>query len=353
MGVSSTTNTEIYSGDGATLSFSFPFYFFIKDDLYVYIYDTVAGTVTRKTRGADYVVTATANAQGLYPSGGLVDFTGLFGAPSSTQKVVISRYPLEQQNYALLNGGSISSVAIVQQFDYLTLLVQSLQDQVGRCVKLPAGFGPTFDPTLPATVALAANEGKTLSINATGDGMDLGLSAAAVAAAVAAAAASASAAASSASAAATSATNAASSATAAATSASAASTSATAAAASATAAAASAAAAAASGGYNSNNTHSAPQLVAAAANITFTAGFRRNKIYVVGSGAPRTAGNIQAGVTDGDELLLVGCDNTNTVTLDTLGRFKTFGACVLGVDAMISFNWDAVQSLWVEAYRNA
>lgn len=246
MGVSSTTNTEIYSGDGSTLTFSFPFYFFTKDDLYVYLYDTVAGTITRKTRGADYAVTATANAQGLFPSGGLVDFTGLYGAPASTLLVVISRFPIETQNFALLNGGTISSAAIVQQFDYLTLLLQSVQDQVNRCVQLPAGFGPTFSPVLPATVALVANESKTITINAAGNGMDLGISASGVTAGVAAAAASATAAAASASAAATSASAASGSATAASGSASGASASATAAGGSATAAAASAAAAAVS-----------------------------------------------------------------------------------------------------------
>lgn len=171
MGVSSTTNTVVYSGDGMSLSFSFPYYFFFQADMFVYIYDTVALTIAQKVLGTDYTISGTPNAQGLYPSGANM----VFGvAPSATEKVVISRFPVDIQNYALLQNGLISSTAIVQQFDYLTLLVQSLQDQLNRCLKLPAGFAPTFDPDLPADVPADY----FVAINPTADGMVLSASSA-------------------------------------------------------------------------------------------------------------------------------------------------------------------------------
>lgn len=243
MGVSSTTNTVISIGDGATTAFPFGFYFFAKANLVVYVYDTILGGITAKTLGVDFTISGTPTAQGLYPNGGVVNFVV---APLATDYVVRTRLPVETQVFNIGQNGVIPSVPLVQQFDYLTLLVQSLQDQVNRCVKLPVGFAPTFNANLPSTSALPANYDATLTINATGDGLDLGLSSGGIAAAVAAVAASAAAASASASAAATSASAASTSATAAAGSATSAAASATAAAASAAAAAASATAAAAS-----------------------------------------------------------------------------------------------------------
>ena len=164
MGVSTTTNTVIDSGDGTTVSFAFAFYFFRKADLYVYLFDTVALTITLQVLATDYTISGTPNAQGLYPSGGNVVFAA---APASTLKVVISRFPIETQVFALLQNGIISSTALVQQLDYLTLLTQSLQDQINRCLQLPAGFAPVFNPDLP--VALPANY--LFGVNSTGDGV--------------------------------------------------------------------------------------------------------------------------------------------------------------------------------------
>lgn len=169
MGVSTTTNTVIDSGDGSTLAFSFPFYFFVKADLFVYIFDTVAKTIALKILGTDYTISGTPNAQGLYDNGGTVNF---IAAPASTEKAVISRFPIETQTYALLQNGSISSTALVQQFDKLTLLIQSLQDQINRCVQFPAGFAPIFDPTLPPdTIA-----GDAIVVNTGNSGFEFGAS---------------------------------------------------------------------------------------------------------------------------------------------------------------------------------
>jgi len=167
MGVSTTTNTVIASGDGTTTAFPFAFYFFRKADLYVYLYDTVAKTIALKVLGSDYTISGTPNAQGLYNNGGTVNMAA---APAATIKVVVSRFPIETQTFALLQNGIISSNALVQQLDYLTLLVQSLQDQINRCLRLPEGFALAFDAEIPSD---QVDVDLMLGINSSGDGLAL------------------------------------------------------------------------------------------------------------------------------------------------------------------------------------
>lgn len=168
MGVSSTQNRQAYTGDGTTTSFSFPYYFFNTTDLVVYLYDTILGGTVLQSLGTNYSVSGTANSQGLYPNGASVVFTT---APINTSIVVIIRVPPETQNYALLQNGNFSSVALVQQMDYLTLLVQRLEDQVSRSIMLPDGLGTTFSNVLPSTAAL--NPLYYVAVNQGGNGFTL------------------------------------------------------------------------------------------------------------------------------------------------------------------------------------
>ncbi len=152
MGVSTTANRQVYTGDGSTTAFAFPLYFFNTTDLMVFVYDTIAGGVTTQILGTNYTVSGSANYQGIYPSGGTVTFTTY--TPLSTDIVVIDRNPPEVQDFSLLDNGIIPSAALIQQFDYLTLLVQRLQDQMSRAITIPDGVGATFNAQLPSTVAL-------------------------------------------------------------------------------------------------------------------------------------------------------------------------------------------------------
>jgi hypothetical protein len=168
MGVSSTTNRVAYNGDGTTTSFSFPYYFFHAADIVVYIYDTILGGTVLQTLGTNYTISGTQNTQGLYPNGASI----VFGtAPVNTSSVVILRSPVETQTYSLLQNGQISSTALVQQMDYLTLLIQRLEDQVGRCVQLPDGLAPSFSGILPSTAAL--NPLYYVAVNGAGNGFTL------------------------------------------------------------------------------------------------------------------------------------------------------------------------------------
>lgn len=169
MGVSGTTNRATFSGDGSTTAFSFPYYCFAKADVKVYTYVTATGVASLKALTTDYVINTAADAQGVYGSGLTVTFNS---APASGTTVVIYRNPTQTQTYSLSQNGIISALATVQQFDYLTLLVQRLQDLSTRSVRLSDGVGATFDPTIPATVAL--NPGAALVVNSSGNGIDLG-----------------------------------------------------------------------------------------------------------------------------------------------------------------------------------
>lgn len=166
MGVSSTTNRLTYAGDGSSTVFGFSYYFFTQSDLQVYLYDTVAGGATLQSLNTHYTVSGSASASGVYPLGANVVFNS---SPSSTQKVVIFRNPTEVQNFALAQNGLIPSTALVQQLDYLTLLVQRLEDQVSRAVILPDGVAATFSTQLPSVVAFSP--GNVIAINGSSTGL--------------------------------------------------------------------------------------------------------------------------------------------------------------------------------------
>lgn len=170
MGVSTTTNRMVYAGDGSTLTFSFPYYFFKQADLVVYLYDTVAGGIVQQVLGTNYSISGTPNAQGLYQNGANIVMSV---APPSTSILVVIRSPSPVQNYALLQNGNISSTALVQQFDYLTLLIQRLEDQISRCVYIPDGIGSAFSGQLPNIMALAGSELAYLQVNQAANGITI------------------------------------------------------------------------------------------------------------------------------------------------------------------------------------
>lgn len=171
MGVSSTNNRIAYSGNGSSTAFSYPYYTAALSDLYVYSFVVATGVATLLTGGGtDYTASGSANAQGLYPSGATIT---MVAAPVTGTSIVIFRNPSEVQNYSLLQNETISAAALVQQFDYMTLLIQRLQDQVSRAVGVPDGVTATFSPALPSTLALAASAKLFLAVNAASNGLVL------------------------------------------------------------------------------------------------------------------------------------------------------------------------------------
>lgn len=170
MGVSSTINRVALAGNGSSQTFGFPYYFFRQSDLVVYVYDTLLGGVTGPlVLNTDYTVSGTPNAQGLYQSGANVVFSTY--VPLTTDIVLIIRNPIQQQNLSILYGQTIPSAALVQQMDYLTLLIQRLQDEVSRCIQVPDGTGVAFSGALPSDLAL--DPGTVPAVNSAGNGWTL------------------------------------------------------------------------------------------------------------------------------------------------------------------------------------
>lgn len=165
MGVSSTTNRLAYAGDNTTVTFSFPYYFFSTTDILVFVYNTLTGVITQKNLGSGFTISGTPNYQGLYSSGANVVMTV---APTDKEYLVIVRNPPETQTFSVLENGILSSTAIVQQMDYLTLLIQRLEDQVTRCLKIPDGLAASIDMTLPDNSALLPNSFPQLNSSSNG-----------------------------------------------------------------------------------------------------------------------------------------------------------------------------------------
>lgn len=168
MGISSTTNRVAYLGDGSSATFPFAYYFDGQADLKVFLYGSSVGSITQQTINTNYTISGTANSEGVYSQGGSVIFTS---AVPSTHMVVITRSPSQIQDYTLVQGGQINSKAVVNQFDYMTLLIQRLQDQATRAVGLYDGQGSAFDTKIPPQ-GLAA--GSVIMTNSSATGFAVG-----------------------------------------------------------------------------------------------------------------------------------------------------------------------------------
>lgn len=168
MSVSSTTNRVPFAGDGSSVSFAFPYYFLAKADLLVQTIDA-DGVIVTKTLNTDYTITATAAANGTYPSGGTVVFGA---APATGLTVSIVRDPSRTQGTSWVDGDPDPASVKETAFDKLTLLVQRLFDLAGRSIRLPDGFSASFSTELPSVIPAAA----FLKSNADGTGLEFNVS---------------------------------------------------------------------------------------------------------------------------------------------------------------------------------
>lgn len=217
MSISSTTNRNDYTGNGATNTYSYTFRITVNDQLLVTVADTdnVETTLTLTT---DYTVTGVGSS-----SGGTIVLVNASqawltsGNLITDYSITIRRVVDVVQETDIRNQGSFYPETHEDALDYITFICQQQQDELDRSIKLAETSDPAdFSTTIPAALVGAAST--TLITNATGDGFSVGPTAGQITSAQ------------------TYATNAASSASAAATSATSAASSATSAAASATAA---------------------------------------------------------------------------------------------------------------------
>jgi len=156
MSVITEVNKVDYLGDGASTGpFDFAFKVFANTDLEVY----VAGVL--KTLTTHYTVALVSDGQGGYT--GSVTFVT---APANLAEVLIRRQLDLTQPTVLPIEGALPAKTVEKAIDRNTLLIQQVQEETGRTIKLPVTFLGTFDNELPTSVT--AN--KALVVNSAGDG---------------------------------------------------------------------------------------------------------------------------------------------------------------------------------------
>lgn len=163
MAINSEAVRKVYSGDGSTTSFSFPYPFQDATDFDVYLVDE-DGAESLQAFVTDYDVTTT-NPD--YSDGGFIEFVT---APTADDTVVIIRNVPSTQDTSLTNNASYQSSVLETALDKIVLMVQYLFDRSDRSVRLGEAFHETFDTTLPETLTADAS----IAINSTGTGFALG-----------------------------------------------------------------------------------------------------------------------------------------------------------------------------------
>jgi len=158
MSLSSTINRISYSGNGATLAFSFPYYFLADEDLVVISRVTASGVETTKTLTTDYTVTG----EGV-PAGGTVT---MLVAPATGTTLTIYRDPAKTQDLNLVENEPLPAEELEERLDKQMMVSQRLSDRIDRAFRLTDGYAATLDTQLPTPSA-----GLAIGWNATEDGL--------------------------------------------------------------------------------------------------------------------------------------------------------------------------------------
>lgn len=149
MTVSTTSNRIVYTGNGSTTVFAFPYKFTATADIVVY----VAGVL--QTSG--YAVGTPSD------TGANITFSV---APAASAAIVILADPARTQSSSLPSTGPFPAKTVEAMSDKLTLLVQRLYDLASRSFTLSDGDSTTASTVLPTP---AAN--KLISWNSSASGL--------------------------------------------------------------------------------------------------------------------------------------------------------------------------------------
>jgi len=150
MTVSTTSNKITYAGNGATTIFGFTFPAVAASDLQVFFTDAT-GVVTLLASNLYSVALFPAVAPNPTAFGGNVTYP-LIGSPIATgTSLTILRTLPETQPVSLANQSTAYQAAIEQALDYQTMLVQQLQELLGRQIAVAVS-----DPA-PGLIPAVAN----------------------------------------------------------------------------------------------------------------------------------------------------------------------------------------------------
>lgn len=169
MTVSTTLNKIIYTADGVTTAFTFPFAVQDGGQTDIQVFTTVAGVITQLTYGTQYTVTLNApispNPTGV---GGTVN---IISTPANGTLVTILRTMTLNQPTSLANQGTLYQPVLEASNDDLAMQVQQLNELLGRQItvavsdstptalppaaqraNLAMGFDSSGNPTAIATL---------------------------------------------------------------------------------------------------------------------------------------------------------------------------------------------------------
>lgn len=148
MTVPSTVNRNDYVGTASQATYAYTFRILDQADLAVSTTSTT-GVNTPLVLTTDYTVTGV-----LSYTGGTI--TLLAGNLATNVKLAILRQPAEVQDTSLQNQGAYYATTVEQALDLLTMQVQSLQNEVDGCFKIPPEeIGTVIAVTAPAAAQRA------------------------------------------------------------------------------------------------------------------------------------------------------------------------------------------------------
>ena len=196
MTISTTTIKNSFAGNNSTSAFNYTFKISAESEMQVIIRSS-SGTETVKTLTTHYTISGVGNS-----NGGTVTFTS-GNIPATGETVVLRRVTAQTQEMDLIDNDPMSAETIETAHDKTIALIQELQEQLNRSIKVSR----TATITTPEiTDDATARAGKLLGFDSTGNALDATIDGSGVAVSATNAANSATAAANSATAAASSAT---------------------------------------------------------------------------------------------------------------------------------------------------
>jgi len=132
--ISDATNKVTYNCDGSTTTFDFSFPIIETSDMIVILRAVSTGVETvliETTASGGYMLSATNND---YSSGGKVTTVSTY---SNSYTLTLIRNVPESQGADLEDSGLLRLETLEDALDRLTLQVQDLEEEIGRCIKFP------------------------------------------------------------------------------------------------------------------------------------------------------------------------------------------------------------------------
>ncbi len=168
MGISTTTNRSVYSGDGSSAVFAFQYEFHAQADLNVYIWNSSRVTpISTKVLNTDYTISGVQDAQNRYTNGASVIFNS---SPAATDYITIVRVTSPSNPFSLKFNQVIPNAELIKALDRLSMLEQRLTDtSETRTIRLRDAYPLTFNAHLPAKLPAGApiivgSSGQTIEV---------------------------------------------------------------------------------------------------------------------------------------------------------------------------------------------